>query len=226
MKQNLHSWVLGLRWRSGPPHPSSCWHPLPRHGCKAVSPSHSENRVSILETLWSEVKVTQSCLILCDPMDCSPPGSSVMEISRKEYWSGLPFPSPWDLPNPGIKPRSPALQVDSCSLLQVAELPGKPRDITLNRKYHLLCMSFLFIHLKSTDNHKQSNLSSERQGSHVLLTKGINWKSRTAKGLRGPTLTPKHTTTALSTPSWKGGGHTVTVWPASQPSPCSGLCVL
>ena len=36
-----------------------------------------------------------------------------MEFSRKEYWSGLPFPSPEDLPHPGIKPRSPALQVDS-----------------------------------------------------------------------------------------------------------------
>ena len=36
-----------------------------------------------------------------------------MEFSRPEYWSGQPFPSPGDLPNPGIKPRSPTLQVDS-----------------------------------------------------------------------------------------------------------------
>ena len=36
-----------------------------------------------------------------------------MEFSRQEYWSGLPFPSPVDLPNPGIEPRSPALQADS-----------------------------------------------------------------------------------------------------------------
>ena len=36
-----------------------------------------------------------------------------MGFSRQEYWSGLPFPSPEDLPNPGIKPRSPALQADS-----------------------------------------------------------------------------------------------------------------
>ena len=47
--------------------------------------------------------VTQSCLTLCDPMDCSPPGSSIHEFSRQEYWSGLPFPSPGVLPNPGIK---------------------------------------------------------------------------------------------------------------------------
>ena len=37
--------------------------------------------------------VVQLCLTLCDPMDCSPPGSSVMAFSRQEYWSGLPFPS-------------------------------------------------------------------------------------------------------------------------------------
>ena len=39
-----------------------------------------------------------------------------MELSRQEYWSGLPFPSPGDLPNPGIKPVSPALQADSLPL--------------------------------------------------------------------------------------------------------------
>ena len=45
-----------------------------------------------------------------------------MGFSRQEYWSGLPFPSPGDLPNPGIEPRSPALQADSLP----AQPPGKP----------------------------------------------------------------------------------------------------
>ena len=45
-----------------------------------------------------------------------------MEFSRQEYWSGLSFPSPGDLPNPGIKPRSLALQADSLP----DEPPGKP----------------------------------------------------------------------------------------------------
>jgi len=44
-----------------------------------------------------------------------------MEFSRQEYWSGLPFPSPGDLPDPGIKSGSPPLQVDSLQF----ELPGK-----------------------------------------------------------------------------------------------------
>ena len=44
-----------------------------------------------------------------------------MEFSRQEYWSGLPFPSPQDLPNPGIEPRSPALWADTLP----SEPPGK-----------------------------------------------------------------------------------------------------
>ena len=52
---------------------------------------------------------TQSCPTLCDPMDCSLPGSSILGFSRQEYWSGLPFPSPGDIPDLGIEPRSPAL---------------------------------------------------------------------------------------------------------------------
>ena len=48
-----------------------------------------------------------------------------MEFSRQEYWSGLPFLSPGDLPDPGIEPKSPALQADALT----SELPGKPQDL-------------------------------------------------------------------------------------------------
>ena len=51
-------------------------------------------------------KLLQSCLILCDPMDCSPPGSSVPGILQAGYWSGLPFPPPGDLLDLGIEPTS------------------------------------------------------------------------------------------------------------------------
>ena len=56
------------------------------------------------------VLVTHPCLTLCDLMDYSPPAPLSMEFSRQEYWSGLPWPCLGDLPNPGIIPRSPALQ--------------------------------------------------------------------------------------------------------------------
>ena len=48
-----------------------------------------------------------------------------MEFSKQEYWSGLPFPSPGDLPDPGIEPRSPALQADALP----SEPPGKPISV-------------------------------------------------------------------------------------------------
>ena len=69
--------------------------------------------------------VVQLCLTLCDPMELSPPGSSVHGYSpmrNQEYWSGLPCPPPGDLPNPRIKLRSPSLQEDSLP----SEPPGKP----------------------------------------------------------------------------------------------------
>ena len=47
-----------------------------------------------------------------------------MGFSRQEYWSGLPFPSPGDLPDPGIKAGSPALEADALA----SEPPGKPVD--------------------------------------------------------------------------------------------------
>ena len=65
-----------------------------------------------LRPKYVSVLVTKSCPTLCDPMDyivaCRAPLS--MEFSRQEYWSGVPFPSPGDLPDPGIEPGSPALQ--------------------------------------------------------------------------------------------------------------------
>ena len=56
-----------------------------------------------------------------------------MGFSRQEYCSGLPFPSPGDLPNPRIKPRSPALQADALT----SEPPGKPKKM-LNMKLPFL----------------------------------------------------------------------------------------
>ena len=49
--------------------------------------------------------VAKLCLTLCDPMDCNPPGFSVYGISQAKYWSGLPWPPPRVLPNPGSRPK-------------------------------------------------------------------------------------------------------------------------
>ena len=60
-----------------------------------------------------------------------------MEFSRQEYWSGLPFPSPGDLPDPGIEPVSPALQADSLP----PEPPEKCRANSL-RGYFIHLLNF------------------------------------------------------------------------------------
>ena len=69
-----------------------------------------------------KVLVTQSCPALCNTMDYSHQAPLSMEFFRQEYWTGSPFPSPGDLPNTGIEPRCPALQVDSL----LSEPLGKP----------------------------------------------------------------------------------------------------
>ena len=67
--------------------------------------------------------VAQLCLTLCNPMESArllgPWG-----VSRQEYWSGMPYPPPGNLPNPGIKPRSTTVQADSL----LSEPPGKPKN--------------------------------------------------------------------------------------------------
>ena len=65
------------------------------------------------------VVVVFSCKVASDsesPWTVAHQGPLSMGFSRQEYWSGLPFPSPGHLPDPGIKPRSPALQVNSLPL--------------------------------------------------------------------------------------------------------------
>ena len=57
--------------------------------------------------------VAKSCPILVTPWTVAYQAPLSVGLSRQEYLSDLPFPSPWDLPDPGIEPRSPALQADS-----------------------------------------------------------------------------------------------------------------
>ena len=70
-----------------------------------------------------ETEVAQSCPTLCHPWTVAYQVPPSMWFSRQEYWSGLPFPFPGDLPNSGIEPRSPAFQADA----------GKP-NLSNNRK--------------------------------------------------------------------------------------------
>ena len=78
--------------------------------------------------------VAKSCPILATPWTVACQAPLSMGFSRQEYWSGLPFPSPGDLPNPGIEPGSSTLQADSLP----TELPQKPMDFTAGCQIHFL----------------------------------------------------------------------------------------
>ena len=73
------------------------------------------------EEFHLKVKSLSCVQLFVTPWTVANQTSLSMGFSRQEYWSGLPFPSPGDLPNPGIKPRSPALQADTLP----SEPPGK-----------------------------------------------------------------------------------------------------
>ena len=64
-----------------------------------------------------------------------------MGFSRQEYWSGLPFPSPGDLPEPEMEPRSCSLQADAL----ISERPGKPLWAILNNGPHFLVFFFFLM---------------------------------------------------------------------------------
>ena len=85
--------------------------------------------------------VAQLCLTLCDPMNGSPPSSSVYGILQARILEWVAFPSPGNLPNPEIQPNSPAFQADSL----LSKPPGKPGHMTM---------------LKMASNNLQSPLQS------------------------------------------------------------------
>ena len=74
------------------------------------------------ESERKKVKSLSRVPLFATPRTVAHQASPSMGFSRQEYWSGLPFPSPGDLPDPGIKPRSPTLEADTLT----SEPPGKP----------------------------------------------------------------------------------------------------
>ena len=102
--------------------------------------------------------IAQMCLTLCDPIGCSPAGS-FMGFSRQEHCSGLPFPSPGDLPNPGMEPRFPAVQADSLP----SAPPGKTLICILADSYMEYGVKIL---LQSTQQKSSLLLATTRESLH------------------------------------------------------------
>ena len=97
-----------------------CWGTWLRDGQKACL-TFFPAKLSFLN-VRSEVKLLSCVRLFVTPWTVAYQAAPSMGFSRQVYWSGLPFPSPGDLPDPGIKPESPALQADALP----SEPPGKP----------------------------------------------------------------------------------------------------
>ena len=107
-----------------------------------------------------KVKVDQSCPTLYDPKS--------IEFSRPEYWNGQPFPSPGDLPNPGIEPRSPTLQEDSLP----AKPQGKPKNAGVGS---LSLLQWIFPTQEGSPALQADSLPVEPQGKpKVMIRYDIN----------------------------------------------------
>ena len=74
---------------------------------------------------WSEVKSLSCVRLFATPWTVAHQAPLSIEFSRQEYWSGLPFLPPGDIPYPGIEPGSPAVQSDTLP----SEPPGKPDEM-------------------------------------------------------------------------------------------------
>ena len=74
-----------------------------------------------------KVKSLSRILLFATPRTVAYQAPQSMEFSRQEYWSGLPFPSPQDLPNPVIEPGSPALRADAL----LSEPPPNPHQLNI-----------------------------------------------------------------------------------------------
>ena len=99
-------WILCAVERS--PKISAPSSPPESHMCSCIWQRFTERYAEHASGAWGacmQAESPRSCPTLCDPVDCSPPGSTCLSMgfSQQKYWSGLPFPSPGDLPHPGIK---------------------------------------------------------------------------------------------------------------------------
>ena len=94
-------------------------------------------------SLWRYVQSLSRVPLFATPGTVAHQAPLSMEYSRQEYWSGLPFPTPGDLPDPGIEPRSPALQADALP----SEPQGSPAKIDntciIETKGQQRCLSLL-----------------------------------------------------------------------------------
>ena len=119
-RHGLDPWVRKIPWKR-------TWQPTPvflpgePHGQRSLVGYSPWGRKSWTWKLKVKVKSLSRVRLFVTPWTIAYQAPPSMRFSRQECWSGLPFPSPGDLPNPGIEPRSPALQADTFTVWATRE---------------------------------------------------------------------------------------------------------
>ena len=98
---------------------------LQSKGLSRVFPTLQFKRINSLSVQFSSVQALSHVQLFVTPWTVAYQAPHSVGFSRQEYWNGLPFPHPEDLPDPGIEPRSPTLQADALT----SEPPGKPPNV-------------------------------------------------------------------------------------------------
>ena len=126
----------------------------------------------LIPSTWSSVGCT--CVLnlchvqlLATPWTVARQAPLSMGFSRQESWSGLPFPSPGDLPDPGIKPRSPAFQAAALT----SEPPGKPQKVYTAQRSRTVttCNEMIYIEKSKVSTEKLSELTNSMKLLDIKL---------------------------------------------------------
>ena len=118
-----------------------------------------------------KVKSLSRVQLFATPWTVAHQAPQSMGFSRQEYWSGLPFPSPGDLPNPGIEPKSPTLQADALT----SELPGKPQMYSIaknkfTKEIYVISLKEIKCQYKHSENNlARMNFRFMSSGKHSVL---------------------------------------------------------
>ena len=108
-------------------------HLLSRQVINTESSGKKSRPCTEMSSNYSQTQSLSCIQLVCNPWTVAHQFLLSMGLSRQEYWSGLPCPPPGDPFNPGIKPRSPALQADSLP----SEPPGKPKNTGMSSLFLL-----------------------------------------------------------------------------------------
>ena len=147
-----------------------------------------------MTNLWKSEKSLSRVQLFVTPWTGAYQAPPSMEFSKQEYWSGLPFPSPGDLPVPGIEPSSPALQAlllyrlsHQGSIMTNLDSILKGRDITLPTKVCLVKAMVFPIVMYGCERWTKGKLSAEIL---MLLNCGVGEDSWESLGLQGDLTSP------------------------------------